>query len=899
MKIQNIVGGKWWKIDFHVHTPGSYDYGKGDQNQKSISPQEFLKCCMKKELDCVVITDHNTVEWIPELRSALDEYREHPDDEFRELVIFPGMEITVQGNIHVLGIFDPSTKYEELVKITGKIDYDDKLQTTKTAINKVIEIISQNHGIAIPAHVDQPSGLFYSATSSSLQRAALDTNNLLALEVIDNDFSNSAYTESKKKLSYIAGSDAHTTNDIAEKYTWVKMGDANIEALKLALYDAKDSTIRSIETSGNPNNIRGRTYIKSISISSGKIIGRSTPLVIQFSPWHNCLIGGRGSGKSSILKFIRLLLNRQSELPSDIKSEFDNFAKIPANRGDLGILLQDTEVVLEMVVDGVENRLCWKNGKTYEIKEDGTEIECIDIVHRFPVKMFSQKQLFELTKNTNMLMDYIDEDWDIIGWQEEYNDIKLKYKKCQNNLAGLRTKQSRREQLLVELEDLGKKISVFETDETKQLLSSNTQLSLQKNIIEKIHGEYSDLITVIESVKTLKLQRDTTEIELLDKETKEKLVIWIEQLNTLQKDLHTCLQRYSSIALSTEELIQQLPINELITANSLKLNELLATLLDNGVEGIDQYKTLIEEREKLLLKLKEYPDLKSEILNQEMNVSALIERLKLLIKRKYVERCRVIDKYNSDSNLRITLKMFADIDTNEAEFRRIIQRATGFESDILQRNPNDETPNGGFIFRSCCYGDNKTADEMIDNLFAEKDDFISSSGKYAKKFISFLEKAREKSPEIDHDTMLWIPDDRLFLEIKLPGNKYQSVDSSSPGQRTSAILSLILRRGKYPIVIDQPEDDLDTRNITDIVVNGISEMKADHQFIIVTHNPNIVVNTNSEQVVQLDVRGGQIQTACSGALQSHAVRDAICEVMEGGREALEKRYFRIIKALSN
>ena len=66
---------------------------------------------------------------------------------------------------------------------------------------------------------------------------------------------------------------------------------------------------------------------------------------------------------------------------------------------------------------------------------------------------------------------------------------------------------------------------------------------------------------------------------------------------------------------------------------------------------------------------------------------------------------------------------------------------------------------------------------------------------------------------------------------------------------------------------------------------------------MVTHNPNIVVNTNSEQVIQLDFVGGQIVNSCSGALQSHDVRDAICEVMEGGKEALEKRYYRIFRAL--
>ena len=95
---------------------------------------------------------------------------------------------------------------------------------------------------------------------------------------------------------------------------------------------------------------------------------------------------------------------------------------------------------------------------------------------------------------------------------------------------------------------------------------------------------------------------------------------------------------------------------------------------------------------------------------------------------------------------------------------------------------------------------------------------------------------------------------------------YRSIDAGSPGQRTSAVLSLILGISSVPIIRGQPEDELDTRNITDIVVSSINEMKKQQQIIVVTHNPNIVVNTNSEQVVQLDYRNEQIINSCSGAL---------------------------------
>ena len=144
---------------------------------------------------------------------------------------------------------------------------------------------------------------------------------------------------------------------------------------------------------------------------------------------------------------------------------------------------------------------------------------------------------------------------------------------------------------------------------------------------------------------------------------------------------------------------------------------------------------------------------------------------------------------------------------------------------------------------------------------------------------------------------MWLPEDLVRLELKTGRNKYISIDAGSAGQRTSAILTLLLQISKEPIIIDQPEDDLDTKNITDFIVKGINEKKQSQQIIVVTHNPNIVLNTNSEQVIHMEFAGGEINASHSGALQDFEIRDAICDVMEGGREALESRYYRITKAL--
>lgn len=168
---------------------------------------------------------------------------------------------------------------------------------------------------------------------------------------------------------------------------------------------------------------------------------------------------------------------------------------------------------------------------------------------------------------------------------------------------------------------------------------------------------------------------------------------------------------------------------------------------------------------------------------------------------------------------------------------------------------------------------------------------------HGKKFRAHLNNLFENDYSVENEIYMWLPEDLVRLELKTGRNKYISIDAGSAGQRTSAILTLLLQMSKEPIIIDQPEDDLDTKNITDFIVKGINEKKQSQQIIVVTHNPNIVVNTNSEQVIHMEFAGGEINASHSGALQDFEIRDAICDVMEGGREALESRYYRITKAL--
>jgi predicted ATPase len=141
----------------------------------------------------------------------------------------------------------------------------------------------------------------------------------------------------------------------------------------------------------------------------------------------------------------------------------------------------------------------------------------------------------------------------------------------------------------------------------------------------------------------------------------------------------------------------------------------------------------------------------------------------------------------------------------------------------------------------------------------------------------------------------WFPEDSLQVNYSTTadGSGFRSIQEGSPGQKTAALLAFLFSYGEEPIILDQPEDDLDNHLIYDLIVGQLRRIKQRRQVIVVTHNANIVVNGDAELVVALAARGGETQKECFGCLQERPVRDTICTVMEGGREAFEQRWKRL------
>ena len=160
-----------------------------------------------------------------------------------------------------------------------------------------------------------------------------------------------------------------------------------------------------------------------------------------------------------------------------------------------------------------------------------------------------------------------------------------------------------------------------------------------------------------------------------------------------------------------------------------------------------------------------------------------------------------------------------------------------------------------------------------------------------------IESLKSKTPEDIDRLEIWVPEDKLVLKFMKNG-KPEDIQSGSAGERTAGMLSLLLGLNNVPLIIDQPEDDLDSRLISSFVVPNFKSLKRNRQLILVTHNPNVAVNANSDIIVHMSFSGGQLTIEDNDALQEKKIRQAVCTVMEGGKPALDSRYYRISHALS-
>lgn len=932
-------GARWWKFDFHTHTPASVDYGPGSQ-QPVMTSSEWLLRFMRAEIDCVAVTDHNSGAWIDRLKSALTAMEADPPEGFRPLYLFPGVELSVNGGFHLLAVFAPETKTADIDTLLGAVDYrgakgNSDGVTAKSGV-EVVRVVLEQGGIPIPAHADRDKGLFRlakgddgtgrgTALDANTTAQVLDCHGILAMEIVDRNAPKpQIYSQRKLGWTEVIGTDDHGVpgrdRSPGSHYTWVKMAEPSLEGLRLALLDGDASSIlRSDEEGHGDANATPEFFVESVEVRDARYMGRGEPAEFRFSPWMNALVGGRGTGKSTVIHSLRLALRLEHDLSrlvdgSAIRKVFDRFNRTPQDRSDDGGLTKHTEIVVVVRRRGVRHRLTWRQDGGAQLVEDEdagkwTPSASQSVARtRFPARVFSQGQIAELAgEDQSALLHEIDKS---SGAAERWDDVRQArdaFLATRARVRALDTAISKDvDTLVVSLEDAERQLEGYEKAGHARILKAYRQRSRQQAELER-HFETTEQAAQRIAGAASELLPEDLRAALFDEAAAEDREA-LDVVRALDQAVRSASAKLRKEADRLERAVdrQRSVLEESVWRGAMndarsEYNSFVDSVQE-GVEDPGKYGRLVQERTRLRAKQRRLESKKEE---RDRLIDVADQQFgELLSARRSVTDCRVAFLTSAIGKNRFVRIKVCPYGVAPIFVERSWRKALGveddrFTDDILKME--DGRAEKGIVANLLAGLPDDLEDRRLaveNRLETLRDDLVAASGgqpKFGGHFNNHLVRRNEEDSGFLDGLMTWFPEDGLTVEYSRSGKgtDFRPIGQASAGQRASAMLAFLLAHGEEPLVLDQPEDDLDNHLIYDLVVQQMRQNKTRCQLIVATHNPNIVVNGDAEMLHALAFKAGQCIVHQSGSLLHDAMREEVCHVMEGGREAFRRRYRRL------
>ena len=897
---------------------------------KQITPEEWLIGFMLAEVDCVAVTDHDSGEWIDRLKEALDNLTKKSPSCFRPLYLFPGVEITASGGVHILAILDVNKTSADVSTLLGAAGYRGVRGMSNEAASApvdVVKAISAAGGIPILAHVDGTAGAW--KLPGSTLKPLFDFDGLFAMEVVDTRREKpELYRQRHLAWAEVIGSDAHhpSGGDAESRYpgshyTWVKMGTPSLEGLRLALLDGGDFSIRrSDEPEPFEPFALPKHCIEAIEVADARYMGRGKATRLTFSPWLNALVGGRGTGKSTVIHALRLAARRERELTRlDDRSApyvtFERFNRVPSNRLDKGGLKEKTTIRWTILRDGVRHRVQWRQDGGGAAVEDAAgggdwKLSVVQSVtaDRFPLRMFSQGQITELAgENQQALLHVIDEAAGVAGLQKKLDEARAAFYASRARIRELDSKLGHEDALTVELEDVERKLKRFEDAEHRAVLTAFRRRHRQQREWERQIAGASAAATRIETVAADLHPDDLSDGTFDEKSNHDRQAVAIiaalgNAVRAAAREMRETAQRLRDEVEKQRGAWTEAAWQAAMNQAAADYEQFVKILQAAGVADPGEYDRLVQDRQRLDSEKKALESMRQDRERVDRESKSRLEDV--LEARRAVSTAR--DTFLSDTLaqnrfVRISGRRYGDDPrVIERSLRDVLSvRDDRFEDDVLVMD--DDRAKKGFVatlLRNLPDNAEKRSIEIEIRIEQFKRSVVAAaggSGTFGGFFNNYLARECKRDPDLLDRLLTWFPEDGLHVEYSRRGDgtDFQPITQASAGQRAAAMLAFLLAHGEEPLVLDQPEDDLDNHLIYDLVVRQIRENKVRRQIIVVTHNPNIVVNGDAEMLHALDFVHGQCIVQCSGSLQEAAMREEVCRVMEGGREAFERRYRRL------
>lgn len=884
---------KWYKIDFHTHTPESNCF-----LDKSITPEVWLESAKESGLNAVVISDHNSVGFIEKIESIKANY-----EKTNEFKVFYGIEVCVSAALtHILIIFNDSMGVRAIedavigcLGLTRDKWGNTEVYVTEDDLKKLCNEYGNNIFV-IPAHFASNKGLGKSKIHAI--KKYQEFIKFSAIEVRNNEdvkeYENKLQLGAINQAPLITGSDnpslqdptKHSVEGFGESFTWVKVSNLSFEGLRQVFIDPDYRVINGVDLqhlgeSYNPNDITFN-YIAGMEFNG---ISHMTDLSMRFSPHLNCIVGGRGSGKSTIVDALNYgvgneidlakctLLDKTLEKNGSITTYF-NFGNLKPYQINLSRSGKHTSLTVEDDTGEVKECPDFKidfygQKEIFRLIDDDSDVERQD---RSPlIKMIDDKVSAELFLYNSDIEDALSE---LNSLANEYINNQKKLKE----LPEIKAQIEKFESIFNRFKASGVDEARYEFEKINALIHSNA---------EKLNSEKQMLGSFINDIKNLNQyfeQDDSNLLEMFDGRGVEYSLT--SQLNDLNLKIIEFLDTKLKIVKGIEDSFSASTLHRELIDITDKYQAALNAIHDVDRDSINSIQNQLQMNRSLYENLKK---LQLTQVNIEKSIEAAID---IFVDRRIAlsdKRREVINGLELEG-IKIELNVFEHISRWKASLQKEFGKEGTFDSDFTKLSEWVLVPNNNFA----------NYKRFIKFILVDKSGDLSNccdldfNQRFKKLWID-----KQKNDTLSSLIRI-VPEDKVNIKI-IESSEEIDINDGSPGQKSAAILAFILNSGDNPLIIDQPEDDLDNSLIYSLIVKSIRRMKSKRQIIIVTHNPNIPVLGDAEGIFILDRNSnGKVifrKNKKAGCIEEKVIREGICEIMEGGEVAFKKREEKYLSSM--
>lgn len=884
-------GANWVKVDFHLHSPLVHSFTlpsginlNSDADLKKLMNQ-YIEKLKQEKIKLCAITDYQQIRtnWFQDFQQKAKE---------NGIYVFPGIElsITIGRGLHILLIFDYNSDIKDIKGINDYIKSLDKTPETplinddrthrdislKNNLHDVLEELHKTFScLVIFPHPEDKNGLL---DANQPKEAAKLLKMADAIEFIsDNGKSKLVSTGEvnndffKSKIAVLENTDPKSIDEIGCKQrgdkircTYIKLSSVSINAIRIAF---QDPTLR-VRLYEEPKEIVDK--IESIEISGSTFL---KDIKLKFNNNLNCLIGGRGVGKSAIIESIRYCLDLPSYAENSFRNEF--IKNVVGSGGKITIRLlkkygdQTIPYTIKRII-GQQPIVEEKNIPPVELFEEDIPI------------LLGQKELYVLSNNQSFQMKLVDQ---LIG--DDIKRKKIEFNKKLNllnenseKLLKLNDNLLQKENDEQRLKTLNELIKTFEMLGVAEKMRAFAQLTKDRTILknailkfksgkDNLLNQYQDFIQEINNTQNSLLKGESVEKQLLaDAEN-----ILSEYKKYLESQLRDLSHKSSEIEKKLNDVFTQW--NSRFEKNRKESDEIKKELSSKGLSP-DKYEILIQEKVRLEPLIKEYEKIEKQKQALELERESLKKDIQKERHNLFALRKERIEKINHRLSGRVKLEVSYQSDRKDFkdELVSLLYGSRVSEDAMAKIVDNEQITIDGIELSKII----EAGENQLKKQFGLTDAM-------AKRITDWF-KDRSKLYQLEN----LFPKDLITIKLKVgEGDEYRSFDKLSDGQKATALLVLLFSQERKILIIDQPEEDLDNRFVYDDIVVMLRQMKGKRQLIFATHNANIPVLGDSEQVFVLDAEANQCKIKDFGSIDKTSITENIKKIMEGGEEAFRKR----------